>query len=229
MRALVVAAHPDDEVLGAGATMASMSAAGDEVHVLILAEGVSLRVPGLTLSEAQANCRRAADRLGVQDISFGGFASNGVLIADVPQRPVVAAVEHAVARMRPEVVFTHHPGDIHADHRVVARSVQYVTRFLGLGRTRAVLHFEVPSSTDQQFGTESPFVPNYFTDVTGFVTAKCEALSVYDYEVFDAPHPRSLVAVSALAVCRGAQVGVSEAEAFVLGRALGRVAHPEIV
>ena len=220
MRALVIAAHPDDEVLGAGATIASLAAAGGEVTVLIVAEGVSLRHDGLTLRAAHDNCRLAGEKLGVRDVRFGGFSLDGVLIADGPQRDVVSLIERTLSDVGPELVLTHHPGDIHADHRIVAQSVSYATRLLGAGPVRRVLHFEVLSSTEQQAGLVAPFLPNVFVDVFGFVDVKCEALEVYHYEVFDGVHPRSSAAVQALSRYRGVQAGVAQAEAFALSRQL---------
>jgi LmbE family N-acetylglucosaminyl deacetylase len=118
------------------------------------------------------------------------------------------------------VVFTHHPGDVHADHRLVSQSVSYATRLLGHGELRRVLQFEVLSSTEQQDGQVVPFQPTVFQDVSGFVEAKCEALAIYHYELFDRPHPRSAHGIRTLAQFRGLQVGVEHAEAFVLSREL---------
>jgi LmbE family N-acetylglucosaminyl deacetylase len=118
------------------------------------------------------------------------------------------------------VLYSHHPGDINVDHRVVAHSVTYVTRLLGLGSVDQVLHFEILSSTEQQTGLVVPFQPTVFQDVTGLVDVKCAALETYWYETYEPPHPRSSHGVRALAAYRGLQVGVDAAEAFVLGRQL---------
>ncbi|MCX5387343.1 PIG-L deacetylase family protein [Streptomyces sp. NBC_00083] len=220
MKVLVLAAHPDDEVLGAGATVSALSRQGADVRIHVLAEGVSLRHSGVTMQEARERCRAAAKELGASEVSFGGLAADGRLLADLPQRQVVDAVGRVVREAAAEVVFTHHPGDIHADHRSVAQAVGYGTRILGSGSVRQVLHFEVLSSTEQQTGLVAPFVPTVFYDVTGHVEAKCRALAAYPYEVYDAPHPRSLTAVRTLAAYRGTQVGVEAAEAFAVGREL---------
>ncbi|MCS0606429.1 PIG-L family deacetylase [Streptomyces sp. LP11] len=220
MKVLVVAAHPDDEVLGAGATVSALSQRGAVVQIHILAEGVSLRHSGVTIEEARERCRAAAKELGAAEVSFGGLASDGRLLADLPQRQVVDAVSQALREVEAEVIFTHHPGDIHADHRGVAQAVGYNTRILGSGSVRQVLHFEVLSSTEQQTGLVAPFTPNLFYDVTGHVEAKCRALAAYPYELYGEPHPRSLAAVRTLASYRGTQVGVESAEAFVIGREL---------
>ncbi|MEU3400820.1 PIG-L deacetylase family protein [Streptomyces filamentosus] len=220
MRVLVIAAHPDDEVLGAGATVSALSQQGALVQIHILAEGVSLRHSGVTLEEARERCRAAAKKLGANEVSFGGMATDGRLLADLPQRQVVDSVNQVLRGTAAEIVFTHHPGDIHADHRSVAQAVGYGTRILGAGSVRQVLHFEVLSSTEQQTGLVAPFTPNVFYDVTGHVEAKCRALAAYPYEVYEPPHPRSLTAVRTLASYRGTQVGVVAAEAFMTGREL---------
>jgi N-acetylglucosamine malate deacetylase 1 len=220
MKVLVIGAHPDDEVLGAGATVAALSEQGADVHAHVLAEGVSLRHPGVTLEQARGKCEVAAGVLGLAGVSFGGYGADGRLLGDLEQRVVVDSVSRVLRRIRPEVVFTHHPGDIHVDHRLVAHAVSYGTRVLGHGPVRQVLHFEVLSSTEQQVGLVAPFVPNVFYDATGHVDAKCRAFAVYTYELYEPPHPRSQAAVRSLAAYRGAQVGVDAAEAFAVGREL---------
>ncbi|MFI2077593.1 PIG-L deacetylase family protein [Streptomyces triculaminicus] len=220
MRVVIIAAHPDDEVLGAGATASALSQQGAHVHIHILAEGVSLRHSGVTSEQARGRCQAAAKELGAAEITFGGLATDGRLLADLPQRQVVDAVSQVLNEAEAEVVFTHHPGDIHADHRSVAHAVGYGTRILGASSVRQVLHFEVLSSTEQQTGLVAPFTPNLFYDVTRHVDAKCRALAAYPYEVYDPPHPRSLAAVRTLASYRGTQAGVEAAEAFMTGREL---------
>lgn len=234
MKALVVAAHPDDEVLGAGGTIAAMAAGGDQVHIVVLAEGMSLRHPGIDIETARHNCELAAAKLGAAELTFGGMAMDGVLIGDGPQRPIVEAISRLIEDVRPEIVFTHHSGDINIDHRSVAASTQYATRVLSAGTVREVLHFEVMSSTDQQTVSHLPhFAPGVFYDVSDSVDAKCEALECYPYEIFPAPHPRSTHGVRALAAYRGAQVGVMAAEAFSVGRILrmpaGRTAPADVL
>ncbi|MFI2345883.1 PIG-L deacetylase family protein [Streptomyces sp. NPDC019443] len=220
MKALIIAAHPDDETLGAGATASALAQLGAQVHIHILAEGVSLRHSGVTIEEARERCQAAAKELGAAELSFGGFSADGRLLADLPQRQVVEAVSRVLSEAGPEIVFTHHPGDIHADHRSVAQAVGYGTRILGTGPVRQVLHFEVLSSTEQQTGLVAPFTPNLFYDVTEHIDAKCRALAAYPYEVYNPPHPRSLTSVRTLAAYRGTQVGVEAAEAFMTGREL---------
>jgi N-acetylglucosamine malate deacetylase 1 len=221
VRALVVAAHPDDEVLGPGATIAALSSdPGTEVVVLILAEGVTTRHADVTAAAARKYCTLAAEQLGVADLWFGGLGMDGRLLGDGPQSTVVRAVARAIEDLAPDTVLTHHPGDIHVDHRVVAASVTYSARIMGLGPLREVLFFETLSSTEQQLATAMRFEPNVYYDVCGYLDVKCAALACYPLELFEFPHPRSVEAVVNLAAVRGAEVGVAQAEAFCCGRQL---------
>lgn len=218
MNALVVAAHPDDEVLGAGATVAMLASQGVEVHILVLAEGVSCR-RGWTQAAARDRCRQAAAVLGASSVSFGSFGREE-LMADAPSSAVVGLVERALESTQPRLVLTHHRGDIHADHRRVAESVTYATRLLGTGPVREVLHFEVPSSTEQQTFGPSAFLPSVYVEVAEHLTTKCAALAVYADECFPPPHPRSEYGVRTAAAWRGMEAGVGAAEAFTSGRRL---------
>ncbi|MEU5896783.1 PIG-L deacetylase family protein [Streptomyces venezuelae] len=228
MRTLVIAAHPDDEVLGPGATLAALARTpGHHVTVFIMSEGVTLRHADVTLSDARAYCSQAAAELGVHDLRFGGFGTEGRLLGEGPQAPVVRAVTQAVEDVAPDTVLTHHPGDIHIDHRVIAASVTYAARVMGLGPLREVLFFETLSSTEQQLASSLQFVPNVYYDVSGLIETKCAALACYPLELFAAPHPRSLEGVRNLAAMRGGEVGVGHAEAFSCGRQLRAVARRE--
>lgn len=218
MIVLSVVAHPDDEVLGAGATLARMAAEGHEVHILILAEGVTLRHGRHDLEQARDRCRIAAEVLGASGISFGGFAADGRLMADTPSQAVVAVIERTLSALRPQFVLTHHGGDIHADHRLTHQSVAYCAKVLAGSSIRELLTFEVLSSSEQQMSTSGIFVPDTFIEVGHFLSHKCKALEVYADECQCPPQPRNSRGVRLLAAARGLQVGVTAAEAFALDR-----------
>lgn len=221
---LVVAAHPDDEVLGCGGSIARHADAGDRVHIFIAAEGVTSRdqsrdaarhaeeINGLRQAAA-----KAATILGAQPPSFGAFPDNrmdGVELLDVTKQ-----VEALIAMFNPSVVYTHHAGDVNVDHRILHQAVVTACRPLPGQSVRQLLFFEVLSSTEwQPPGSAAPFLPSYFVDIQLTWPRKREALDAYAAEMRPWPHARSLEAAEALARLRGATVGREAAEAFMLGR-----------
>lgn len=219
MSVLVVAAHPDDEVLGCGATMAKLAARGEDVDVLILGEGATARAAdrvdgdrGL-VDQLQEDSRRAADVLGVRDVVGEGLPDNRFDSVDLLD--VVKRVEAQIERRRPTVVYTQHGGDVNIDHQVTFKAVLAATRPVPGHPVREVLAFEVGSSTEWAFGAFAPaFHPTVFEDVTGWVDAKVAAMRCYGSELRAFPHPRSPEALSAAATRWGSAVGVAAAEAF---------------
>jgi LmbE family N-acetylglucosaminyl deacetylase len=222
--ALVVAAHPDDEVLGCGGTIARLAQAGDTVHVAILGEGITSRhasraeADASELAELRETSRRAADRLGVAELYHYDLPDNR--FDSVALLDVVKIVEELIERIRPRTVFTHHPGDVNVDHEVLHRAVLAATRPMEGTPVREVLAFEVPSSTEWAFGQLATFRPCVFYDVTATLDAKLEAMQLYEGESRVSPHPRSPESLEALARQRGTAVGVQAAEAFELVRTI---------
>jgi LmbE family N-acetylglucosaminyl deacetylase len=221
---LVVAAHPDDEVLGCGATMARLAHEGWSVHVRICAEGSTSRDPTRDPQlhdERICALRRDAERanaiLGAQSVEFSGLPDNRM--DSVELLDVVKLVEGDVERVRPSLVLTHHAGDVNVDHGIVHDSVLAAIRPQPGHYVREVLFFEVPSSTEwRPPGSRAPFGPTCFFNVEGFLDRKLAALEAYASEMRAFPHPRSRAAVEHLARWRGATVGCGAAEAFVVGR-----------
>lgn len=219
---LVVAAHADDEALGCGGTIARLARAGSAVHVAFLADGVSAR-SGEPARHAEAlRLRRAAAEkacgiLGAAGMTYGEFPDNRM--DSVPLLSIVQAIEPLVARLRPEMVITHHAGDLNVDHRRAHEAVAVACRPLPGSSVRTLLAFEVASSTEwQPAGSGPAFAPNWFSDITETLDVKLAALDAYGEELRPWPHARSRAAVEHLARWRGAAVGVAAAEAFVLGR-----------
>jgi len=217
VRILVIGAHPDDEVLGAGGVIARAVDKGAEVTILIAAEGVTLRHKGISLDAARNTCRSAAGILGVEDVRFGGLCVDGVLLSDISQRAVVGLIEQIVSNVRPEVIITHHPHDIHADHRSLAAAVTYAARIPATSGIRGVAHMEILSSTEQQTSATGHFRPNLFVDITSHVESKVRALEVYRTELQASNSPRSARGVRTQAAYRGLRIGVAGAEAFEIG------------
>jgi LmbE family N-acetylglucosaminyl deacetylase len=226
LKILVVVAHPDDEVLGCGATMARLMQEGHEIKIAILAEGITSRAR--TRGEAQQSevaqlrkhAQRAAHILGVNAVSFHGLPDNR--LDTVPLLEVAKIVEELINAWEPNRIYTHHPGDLNMDHTVVSRAVMIASRPTKQCHVKTLYQFEVPSSTEwafQQF--ESAFRPNVFFDVSATLDVKLKAMACYETEMREFPHPRSLEALTATARRWGSAVGVSAAEAFQLVREIG--------
>jgi LmbE family N-acetylglucosaminyl deacetylase len=219
---LVLAAHPDDEVLGCGGTIAKFAVEGAIVHVAFFADGVFSRVGDHAIKRAELAARRiaaqkACDILGAKSVSFEDFPDNKM--DTIPLLEITQVVERLIARYQPEIVLTHHMGDVNIDHRRLHEGVVTACRPQKGHPVKTVLCFEVPSSTEWQLPGSGPaFIPNWFVDISSTLKLKLTALDVYSEELREWPHPRSKKGVEHLAHWRGASVGVDAAEAFFLGR-----------
>jgi len=220
MNILVVAAHPDDEVLGCGGAVARHAAQGDVVHVLILAEGATSRqserdteAAGDTLEHLRQCTRKAAGILGVQPPHFAGLPDNrldGMELLDI-----IKPIEAMIEEVKPQVVYTHHSGDLNIDHKLAYQAVLTAARPLPGADIRAVYTFETVSSTEWSGGDgRDQFQPVRFIDITNTLEAKLQALHAYEVEMRPFPHARSIENVTSLARTRGASVGLNAAEAF---------------
>ena len=223
---LVVAAHPDDEVLGCGATISRHTKAGDSVHVIILAEGATSRDEQRDrsrrngeLSDLAQAAQIARGILGAKTLHLHDFPDNRMDSVDLLD--IVKVVESYVSRYQPEIVYTHHAGDVNVDHRRTHDAVVTACRPIPGQVVGTLLCFEVASSTEWQPPGSAPvFAPNWFVDATRTLPDKIKALAAYRSEMRDWPHPRSLEGVEMLARWRGATVGFEAAEAFVVARNL---------
>jgi len=222
---LVVAAHPDDEILGCGGTMTRLAREGHEVRIAILAEGMSSRyahredADQQQLQHLHARAQQAADKVGAKELVLCKLPDNR--LDTVPLLDVVKTDEDLVARFRPEIIYTHHPGDLNVDHGVVYRAVLTATRPMSGQCVRDVYAFEVPSSTEWAFQRLEPsFRPNVFVDIADSLETKIAALGCYDTETRKFPHPRSPEALRAIATRWGSVVGLQAVEAFELVRSV---------
>jgi LmbE family N-acetylglucosaminyl deacetylase len=228
VKILVVAAHPDDEILGCGATAARLVQEGCDVFFAILGEGITSRhqergaADEKQLSLLQEHAQEAGRVIGVREVLLHKLPDNR--LDAVPLLEVVKLVEDLVARLKPQVVYTHHGGDLNVDHGVIHRAVLTATRPVAGQPVREVYAFEVPSSTEWAFQRLEPvFRPNVFVDVTHTLEKKITAMSCYRTEARQFPHPRSIEALRAIATRWGSVAGYGAAEAFELVRSL----HPK--
>lgn len=223
-KVLVVAAHPDDEVLGCGATIIKYVKRGFEVHVVILAEGITSR--DLQRDPVKRNedlialttmAEKANELMGVSGLTFHSFPDNrmdSIVLLDI-----VKPVEEIIRQLKPEIVLTHYGGDLNIDHQMVNQVVVTASRPVPGCSVKTLLFFEVLSSTEWNMsGLNMSFIPNWFEDVSEYLNLKLEALKAYHGELRAWPHPRSVEAAEYLMRYRGSNIGVSAAEAFVLGR-----------
>jgi LmbE family N-acetylglucosaminyl deacetylase len=216
---LLVAAHPDDEVLGCGGMITHHTAEGSIVNVIFLADGVTARdhADSAERQRRQAAAHQAANFLGIHSVQFHDFPDNRLDTVELIE--IVQTVEQAIAQYQPDWVLTHHAGDVNIDHQRVHQAVVTACRPQPGHCVKTLLFFEVPSSTEwQPPGSAPAFLPNWFVDISETLPCKLKALSAYAEELRPAPHPRSIASVEALARWRGATIGVDAAEAFILGR-----------
>jgi N-acetylglucosamine malate deacetylase 1 len=217
---LVVAAHPDDEILGCGGTMARHADMGDNVNIVIVAEGATSRGLPDAGSEVEAlrdSGRQAAALIGASEPKFLGLPDNR--LDELPLLDVIRPIEQIVEELGPSVVYTHHGGDLNIDHRMVHEAVLTACRPLPGASVRTICAFETISSTEWGGpGTGPGFSPNYYVEITDQIDRKLEALKCYAIEMRDFPHPRSYDAVRMQAGLRGTSCGLSAAEAFVVLR-----------
>ncbi len=221
---LVVAAHPDDEVLGCGGTIARHRQAGDLVAVITMTDGLSSRDGGATPAEIEERRQaavRANEILGVIDLTLLSYPDNRM--DTVALLDIVKDIEHAIERCKPTVIYTHHSGDVNIDHTCTHHAVIAACRPQPGRGIQRLLFFETPSSTEWRPPASSEvFAPNWFTDISETLDAKLKAAAAYGRELRDFPHPRSLAAIEHLARWRGATAGMAAAEAFALGRMMER-------
>lgn len=224
---LVVAAHPDDEVLGCGGTIAKHVELESQVYVLILGEGISSRFKDRESVKKEEFCnlkkeaKDAADTLGIKEIFFSDFPDNS--FDSVPILKIIKKIERIKDIIKPNIIYTHHYGDLNIDHSIVYKAVLTACRPLKDESVREIYSFEVPSSTEWSGpNKETSFIPDRFVDISDTIEKKIEALRRYKYELRPYPHPRSIKGVRVLAARRGLETGLKFAESFKTIRAVVR-------
>ena len=216
---LVVAAHPDDEVLGCGGTIARHVSEGDSVVVVFMTNGVSARGAkkgSLADLERQKMSRFALQNLGIDDVYYESFPDNKM--DTIPLIDIVRVIELYVLDSKPRVVYTHFSHDLNIDHRITHQAVMTACRPQKSSTVKEIYCFEVLSSTEWNSISEIKFNPNKFVNITEYYDKKIKALSEYKQEMRVSPHSRSFECVDALTTYRGSIVGLKRAEAFEIER-----------
>jgi LmbE family N-acetylglucosaminyl deacetylase len=224
MNVIVIAAHPDDEVLGCGGTLSVLSRQKHDVSICILGEGVTSRFSKrkdakkeLT-AELKKKARQAGTVLGSKKLIHFDLPDNR--FDTVPLLDIVKKIEGVIEDHRPDMLFTHSPLDLNIDHVITHRAVLTATRPQKSQSVKEIYAFEIPSSTEWGFGEFGEFKPNVFFDIEETIDLKIKALSMYDSELREFPHPRSAEAVKTIARRWGSAVNLEYAEAFHLIRSI---------
>lgn len=214
-KVLVIAPHPDDEVLGCGGTIKKHAAKGDEVYVCY---GTKAYAPDWTeefIAKRVEEIKEANAVLGVKKSYFLDFPT--VKVDTVPQKEVNDKIFKVIKEVAPEVLYVPHGGDLNKDHQIFFEASLVASRPVPGASIKQVLSYEALSETEWGRIME-PFAPTVYQDITDTLQGKLKAMEAYKSELREFPHPRSLKGIEILAQKRGAEVGVSAAEAFVLIR-----------
>jgi N-acetylglucosamine malate deacetylase 1 len=221
-RILVIASHPDDEILGLGGTLARHAAEGARVDLLIMAEGATSRddqrdanARWAEIAHLRESSAKAAAILGLSAPRFGGLPDNRM--DSVELLDIIKLVEGVVAAVQPNIIYTHHAHDLNIDHQLTHQAVLTACRPLPGSMVSAIYAYETVSSTEWAVHGVG-FQPTHFVDITAHLDRKIAALGAYESEMRPSPHARSIEAVRAQARVRGSSIGVEAAEAFMVIR-----------
>ncbi len=235
MKALVIAAHPDDEVLGMGGTIRKLVRSGSEVKIIFMSTGISSRrstdyrnstiykvdkkinmIMNNQIKKLREDAKKASKIMGVKNIEFANFPDNEM--DTVSSLEITKKIEQVLTDYKPDTIFTHSQYDLNVDHRALYNATITATRPRHKSNVKTIISFEVPSSTEWYF--PSKFSPNIFVDITKDLPTKIKALKAYSTEIEKFPHPRSTEALEIISKRWGTVSGFFAAEAFCLVRQL---------
>ena len=226
---MIVVAHPDDELLGLGATMNRLiSEFNVTTHVVILGEGITSRSDvhdrqkwANEMIQHKQNILSAKAAIGYHSVSIHDFADNR--FDTVALLNIIKVIEKEKEKFNPDVIFTHHGGDVNIDHQRTFEAVVTACRPMQHERVKMIVAFETPSGTEWRAGTDPRhFIPNFFVTVTEEqINTKIKGMEMYDFEKRVYPHPRSPEALKIQAKRWGVSIGADYAEAFCIVRLIG--------
>ncbi len=216
-RILIVSAHPDDEVLGCGGTVAKLIREGCEAFTLILGEGITSRYTNrdkenvnMELMELRRQALKANEILGIKEVFFFNFPDNG--FDSVGLLNIIRVIEKIKREVKPKLVFTHSRHDLNVDHKLTYEAVLAAFRPLPEETVRCIYSFEILSSTEWRY--PYAFSPNMYINIEDTIELKLKAMEAYMSELREFPHPRSIEGIKVKAMQRGMEVGLRYAEAF---------------
>ena len=217
MRYLIIAAHPDDEVLGCGGTAVRLVQEGHSVIPVIVCENATVRYESDKATQLEEWSKKSANILGISEPEFLRLSDQR--LDSYSALEMAQLIEKKIFEIKPDVVFTHHGGDINKDHRILFDATLVATRPLPGSSVKSVYTYETISSTEWGFTDYySKFSPNTFYDISETLTLKINAFMQYESEIKKYPHPRSPEGIEVRAKDWGTRIGLKAAEPFQLIR-----------
>ena len=217
MNILVIAPHPDDEVIGVGGTIAKKATAGNNVYVCIVTKGPKCLFPEEIVEQTRAECRKADKKLGVKVIFFLDFPS--VMLETVPRYELNGRISEVIQKIKPDEVYIPHRGDMQMDHQIVVDASMVALRPKYEHVIKRVYAYETLSETGWNIpNTVNEFIPNVYEDISDFIDEKLSAMNIFQSQLSQFPAARSVGAIDTLAKYRGSTVNLKAAEAFSLIR-----------
>ena len=217
MKVLIIAAHPDDEVMGVGGTIAKHAQQGDTIYLLIVTKAYTPEWSEEFIKNRPEEVAEVNKVLGIEKTFFLDLPT--VKLDTISRKDLNDLITQVVYEVKPEVVYVTHKGDVNQDHRLVFEATMVAIRPKPGVSIKKVLSYETLSGTEWAAPfVENVFIPNVFVDISDNLELKLKAMAIYESEVKEYPHPRSLEAISVLAKRRGSTIGVKAAEAFMLIR-----------
>ncbi len=217
MKILAISAHPDDETIGAGGTLAKHVAAGDEVYWVVATQAYTPRWPQHVLDRASQQIDEVQEFFGIKQVFRLGFPT--MHLNTIPSIDLASALQQVVDEVRPDVVYTTPRNDVNEDHRAIFDATLIACRPLPGSSVKRLLSYEIITTT--RFGSPSGcqmFEPNVFVDISDYLETKVQAMAIFETELREFPHPRSLEGLRILCRERGMSVGIEAAECFELIR-----------
>lgn len=222
---LVIAAHPDDEILGCGGTIAKKIIKEKAiVNTLIMSKGIlsrdNIKNKKNKVKNNERKARAANKLLGIENLEILNFPDNG--FDSIPRLKLIKEIEKKIKVFLPDTIYTHFHGDLNIDHQIISQAVMTACRPIKRKSVKKIYAFEVLSSTDYSFGVNEDFRPNHYECINEFINLKIESLKKYHHEMRPAPHSRSYKNILNLSKLRGSQMFEKNAESFVLLRSFSK-------
>lgn len=217
MNVLVIAPHPDDEILGVGGTIAKRVSQGDDVYVCIVTKGCAPIFSEEFIEQGRKEAREAHQFLGVKETIFLDFPA--VMLETVPRFELNDKICQVVQRIKPDEVYIPHRGDMQIDHQMIADAAMVALRPKYKHLIKRIYAYETLSETGWNIpNVVNEFIPTVYEDITDMLDKKKKAMGIFQSQLAEFPNARSIGAIEALAKYRGATVSVGAAEAFQLIR-----------